>query len=704
MKTHQPARSTTGRAIRTFLAPGSRLGTVLLFASCLTPLTRAAAATETAEILPRHALAMRYYGNDAPWYERNIPFFDCSDADLTRVYYYRWQLYKSHLKDLGERGYIVTEFLNDVSWAFNPYQSLDDATAFHISEGRWLRDARYLDDYITFMYSGANDRHFSDAIAAATYGRFLVNADRAFAISNLGGMKRLYGQWSDHLDASKGLYHIPPIADATEYSIASIDASGGKDGFFGGDAFRPTINSFMFGNARAISRLSALAGDAAGAEAYAAKAAALKAKVQTDLWSEPLQHFIDRYTEHNQFVHYWDFIRGRELAGFVPWAFSLPDDNSRYAVSWRRLLSPQGFAGRFGLRTVEPSYEFYMRQYRYDQANGVKRPECQWNGPTWPFDNTLVLQAMANLLNDYAQNVVTVDDYMRLLKQYARQHFLNGEPDLQEDYNPDTGAVIVGLPRSHHYNHSAFNDLVIGGLAGLRPREDDALDINPLIPGSPDAPDSIAYFCLEDVPYHGHSVTVIYDRTGAHYGRGAGLQAYVDGRQVLKPSPLGRRTIPVPAPSVHPVARPIDLAGNFTKKGFPAASASVNNAVDEVYQAIDGRVWFFLNVRNYWTDAGSTAAEDWFSIDFGRERNISRVCLYFYGDGKAFRAPAGVRLQRWSGADWVDIEDTALSPQELVANGENTVAFPSLPTSKLRLVFLNPRPAAVALVEAKVFE
>ncbi len=52
---------------------------------------------------------------------------------------------------------------------------------------------------------------------------------------------------------------------------------------------------------------------------------------------------------------------------------------------------------------------------------------------------------MANLLNDYTQDVVHADDYVRLLKQCARQHYLNGEPDLQEDYNPDTGKVIVGL-------------------------------------------------------------------------------------------------------------------------------------------------------------------------------------------------------------------------------------------------------------------
>jgi hypothetical protein len=649
-------------------------------------------------ILPQHSLAVRYFGNDAPWYEKNIPFFECSDPDLTRIYYYRWELYKAHLKDVGTRGYIVTEFLNDVGWAWNPYQSLDDATAFHVNEGRWLKEKHYLDDYITFMYSGANDRHFSEAIAAAVYDRYLANGDRAFAIKNLEQMKHFYELWTNRYDTAKEMYFIEPLLDATEYTISSIDASGGKDGFRGGDAFRPTINSFMFGNATAISRLSALAGDTNGAAVFAAKAALLKDRVQTNLWSDSLQHFIDRYKANNQFVHYWDFIRGRELAGYVPWVYELPDHDSKYVESWRHLLAPDKFSGPFGLRTVEPGYEYYMRQSRYDRSDKTA-PECQWNGPSWPFDTTLVLAGMANLLNDYSQDIVHADDYVRLLKQYARQHYRNGEPDLQEDYNPDTGSVIVGLPRSHHYNHSGFNDLIITGLAGLRPRPDDVLEINPLI-----STKTISYFCLEDVPYHGRRVTILYDRDGKRYRRGAGLSVSVDGSCVVKPSPLGKQTTAIAPPRIIAASHPINVAVNFTKKGFPAAAASVHNTVEEMYQALDGRVWFFPNVRNYWSTDGSQATEDWFSLDFGAERKISSATLYFYADGTRFRTPASLRLQYWSQDEWHNVTGARATPSRPLANGENTVTFAPVTSSKFRILFANPHPAAIALVEAKVFE
>ena len=663
--------------------------------------SRVTAAEQGTSILPQTSLASRYFGNDASWFEKNIPFFDCSDPQITQIYYYRWQLYKAHLKDVGSRGYIVTEFLDDVGWTFNPYQSLNDATAFHINEGRWLRDNRYVDEYIDFMYSGGNDRHFSEAIAAAVYARYLVNGDRAFAKKNLESMKHIYELWADHYDASKGLYFIEPLLDATEYTISSIDASGGKDGFRFGDAFRPTINSFMFANAQAISKLAALAGDQNTAKVYAEKAAAIRDSVQTNLWNDGFQHFTDRYKANNEFVHYWDFIRGRELAGFVPWAFELPDANPKYNAAWEHLLATNQFAGPYGLRTVEPSYEYYMRQYRYETVKGKKQPECQWNGPTWPFDTTLALEAMANLLNVYTQNVVRADDYVRVLKQYTQQHYLNGQPDLQEDYNPDTGNVIVGLARSHHYNHSDYNDLIITGLVGLRPRADNILEINPLIPTDPNSTNAINYFCLENVPYHGQLVTTVYDRDGKHYKKDAGLSVYVNGRREPGPS---RRSIVLPDPVASKTPHPIDLAVNFQKKGLPTPSASINNSTNDLFQAVDGRVWFFPNVRNYWSNTGSQTNSDWYGLDFGADKKLRSVQLYFYANDTTFKAPAKCDIQYWANEKWMDVSDLSMMPNKILANGENTIMFHSVNTSKIRLLFTNPEHAAIALVEAKAFE
>jgi hypothetical protein len=689
----------------------SQVRRLLYAASALALLTIPAHGANTkrggTNILDQNALAAGHFGHDAPWYQENIPFFDCSDPKITEIYYYRWKVYKSHLRDLGARGYIVTEFLDDVSWSLKPYESLNDATGFHIHEGRWLRDRRYMDDYIDFMYHGGNDRHFSEAIADAAYSQYLVDTDRAFAVKNLEEMKRIYRQWDDHQDAGKGLYYIEPLLDATEYTISSIDASGGKDGFGGGDAFRPTINSFMFANALAISRLSALAGDAKSAREFASKAAALRDRIQQDLWSEDFQHFIDRYQVSNQFVRYWSFIRGRELAGYTPWYFELPSQNPKYASSWRHILDPNRLGGSAGIRTVEPSYEYYMRQYRYDREDGQDKKECQWNGPSWPFQTTLTLGGLANFLNDYPkQSVISSDDYVRLLRQYTDQHYRDGVTDLQEDYDPNTGRAIVGLNRSHHYNHSGYDDLVITGLAGLRPRADDILEVNPLVLTASKSKNPITYFCLENVAYHGRLITIVYDRDGKHYHRGSGLSIWADGRLLVKSAPLGRKTVKLPrqaAPLRRNSPPPANLAVNLTRNGFPVPSASANSDAANLYQAVDGRVWYYPEVRNYWTNLGSSNKSDWFSLDLGSVETVHSVRLYFYGDGVKFKAPVSAAIQYWTESEWMDAPEGKNAPLSPVENGETTISFLPIKTSRLRVVFPNLDKAAVALVEMKAY-
>jgi len=651
--------------------------------------------------IPRSAVARAHFGNDAGWYQENIPFFACSDRQIEDTYYYRWQLYKAHIRNIGKKGFVITEFLDNVGWDREPYCSLNDATGFHIYEGRWLADKRYIRGYIDFLYrGGGNDRHFSESIADAAWANHLVDPNPGFLRAQLPVMKHIFNLWDDHYDFAKGLYFIEPLLDATEYTISSIDASGAKDGFTGGHAFRPSINSYMYANAIAISRIAALDGDAATAAEFAATAERIKANVQRSLWNESFTHFTDRFQVNNAYVKYWDFIRGRELVGYVPWTFNLPDDDRKYAAAWLRLLDRAGFRGAFGLRTTEPSFEYYMRQYRYDKPTG--KPECQWNGPSWPFQTTQVLLAMANLLNNYSQEVVGAGDYLDLLRLYSRQHMQDGRFDLEEDFNPDTGAVIVGLDRSHHYNHSGYADLVITGLCGLRPRADDVLEINPLFPASGEG--RIDHLCLENVLYHGHRITVLYDRDGKKFGQGAGLSVFVDGRRVVEPGPLQKTTVPLPPAVTTEVDSRPNLAVNLTERGFPEVTASYTHGNDLPGKAVDGRTWYFPEMANCWSCVESTQPTDWLQIDFGRPQEIGEVRLSFLGDGAGVGAPRSYEIQRWDGRDWVAISGQVRTPANPTGNCTNIVRFTQVTTRMVRIVVTHKEPgSATAVTEVEVY-
>ncbi|WP_068082493.1 MGH1-like glycoside hydrolase domain-containing protein, partial [Novosphingobium rosa] len=644
--------------------------------------------------LDAQAVLAQRYGGDAAWYAGNIPLFASSDPQLDDVWYYRWALYRAHQRDTGEQGYLTTEFFDDVGWQREPWAGLNDASGFHIAEGRWLRQRRFAGDYIGYLYAhGGNDRHFSEAIADAVWGRYLADGDRAAVTRYLPEMQRIYAAWDDHFDKARGLYWIEPLLDATEYTVTSINASGGKDGFRGGDAFRPSINAYMVANARAISRIAALAGQGEQARLYADKAETLRKALLTDLWSPGLTHFVDRYKDSNAFVKAWDQIDQRELVGYLPWAYGVVGSDKGYDAAWRHLLDADQLGGPHGLRTAEPSYRYYMRQYRYDKDTGLR--ECQWNGPVWPFQTTQALMALATMLHDRGGDApVARAEYWRLLRQYAALHRqADGRLDLEEDYDPATGAPIVGLARSHHYFHSGFNDLVVTGLVGIVPSADDRLILDPLLPASGEGP---GWFALQDLPYHGHLLTVTYDRAGDHFHQGAGLKVWLDGRLAGQRATAGRMELAVPRKANPDQPHPIDLAVQLLRNGWPHVAASSGGDAEKLHQLVDGRISFFRELPNGWVSARDTTSE-WVGLSFEKpiEPRAMELALVS-GEGHALPTSATV----WTGGEghWRKLA-------QLRPDGRNIyrVALPGEATSALKVSFGKKPGTTLMVSEIKVF-
>lgn len=652
--------------------------------------------TNKQESLPDHtAIAREHFGNDYEWYVENIPFFECSDKQLEDVYYYRWKMYKAHIRSTGDNEYVITEFINHVSWDREPFCTINAAAMHHIYEGRWLRDDRYMNSDISYLYNqGGNDRRYSESVADASYARYLVNGDEKFVTALLDSMVDVYNGWYDHWDSTKQMYYIPAMPDATEYTIASIDASGGKDGFEGGDAFRPTINSYMYGNAVAISKIAALKNDGNTAEIFRARAEHLKTSVEKNLWNDSLRHFTDRYKIDNQYVHYWDFIRGRELAGMAPWYFNLPSTDNKFHLQWKQVTDTTRLLGKYGLRTNEPSYEFYFHQFLWHEG----KRGSQWNGPSWPYQTSQTLTGMANFLQNYNQSTITPADYLKLLRLYTQQHYLpSGEINLVENYDPNLGEPIVHYYWSNHYNHSSYNNLILSGLCGIQPEAGDSLTLHPLVD------DSIDYFRVSQLMYHGHKLTIIYDRDGSKYGAGKGLSVFVDGEKADVDSGNGKHRIRVGETIANTIEKqPVNLALNIRGKDLPKITASVNATPDSLNFAIDGRVWYFKEVHNRWTTFGSTAKSDWIQIDYGTPKDISTIKIYPIVDGRTFFTPDAVRIEAFINNEWKPLKIVSTNPQTFTGNRPNEFRFEKTGTNMIRVYFDHEK-SQIALSEIECY-
>jgi hypothetical protein len=453
--------------------------------------------------------------------KNNIPLFACPDEDFERTYYFRWWTYRKHVKRTAD-GYVITEFLPKVPWS-GKHNTISCPAGHHFYEGRWLHDPKYLDDYAVFWFQkGGSPRRYSFWAADALYARYKVRPDKKLITGLLDDLVRNYKEWEKSRLCEDGLFWQIDDRDGMEVSV-------------GGSGKRATINSYMYGDAVAISRIAGLAGRSDIVEEYASKAKKLRSLVHEKLWDDEARFFKtlprDRDTK----------VDVRELHGYTPWYFNLPEEGSGYEIAWKQLMDKEGFYAAFGPTTTEQRHPGFKISY--------KGHECQWNGPSWPLSTAVTLTAMANVLNDYRQDAITKADYFETLRIYTKSHTRKREdgkvvPWIDENLNPFSGDWISrtrlkswngggwnpgkgGKERGKDYNHSSYCDLIITGLVGLRPRADEIIEVNPLV-----GENTWDWFCLDNVLYHGKIITIIWDKTGKKFGRGKGLTVLADGKKI----------------------------------------------------------------------------------------------------------------------------------------------------------------------------
>jgi hypothetical protein len=616
------------------------------------------------------------------WYEANIPFVDVPDPEIRDTYYYRWRTFKEALKYTGPAdGWIVSEFLGPVGYSA-PSGGIDAAAGHHLYEGRWLRDGRYLDDYLDYWLTGAGSgpkpatedlnknttdwaHQYSFWAVDAAVARAEVSGDWRFLTERLPALRRQYEGWkATNFDAAKGVYWQTPVWDAMEYTAGSYQTA---NPYHGGDAYRPTINAYQYGDARALALIERKAGNRADADRLEVEAAKLATAAEKVLWDKQASFY-----KHVPLGG--TAIADREEIGFVPWYFHMAPP--RNAAAWAQLTDPQGFAAPYGPTTTERRSPWFMHEALPDC--------CRWDGPSWPFATSQTLTALANELIDYpAQPYVSAADYVNLLHSYAVTQRKNGRPYVAEAHHPDEDRWIYdGAGHSEDYNHSTFADLVLSGLLGIRPQAGDTVRIDPL------APTSWTHFAVENVAYHGHNLSITWDRDGTAYHRGSGFRVWIDGVLKLNRSAVGDVTIAVPAD--RSAARPelVDDLANVREAGYPAASASYTWSGDTATNAVDGQDFHLDVPSTRWTSYRSPNRSDWLAVDLGAATVVSDVRLDFYDDGGGVRVPDSYALQYQDlDGSWRDVPGQQRTPATPVARAINRILIdPPLTTDRLRVV------------------
>jgi hypothetical protein len=658
-----------------------------------------------AQILdPQKQLAAQTFwdNRDFDWYQANIPFFECPDAEINTTYYYRWELITKHLTyGSPNSGYSFTEFIDRPSWS-GTYGAISCPAGHQLYEVRWLRDPVYARDYAKYWFrtSGAQPRNYGTWLADGIGAVHQVHPDAALMKNLLPDMVKNYEGWEKRQFVPEaGLFWQNGHDDGMEFNINSRQTT---DILRGAPGYRPGFNAYMWADALAIARAARLAGDENLAKSYEEKAASIKKNLQTKLWDAkrefffPMSHREEKDKDGNvvqkgtltyQTGKYAGSPHGRELHAYIPWQFNMPD--AGYESAWKFLMDEKYFYAPFGPTTVE----------RNDPQFLLAKGCCWWSGQSWPFATAQTLKALANLLQNYDQKYVSRDDYVKLLRIFALSHRKDGKPYLAEALHPDTGSFEFhdAYNHSEHYFHSSFNDLIITGLVGLKPGENDALEIDPL------APAEWPYFALDNVPFRGNILSIVWDKDGKRYNRGAGLSVWAGKKKLAARKTLGKLALKIKA--VPEAAKPLrfNYAVNNDGDYFPRLTASFTNPKTPLNKINDGNYWYTIHPPNRWTTQGSPNQSDWLEIDFGTPRRIDTVKLAFLDDGKEILAPQSYTLEYFDGAAWQALPNQQRTPAAPQGHRFNRVTFGPREISKLRVVFTHAEGSFTGLSEIEAW-
>jgi hypothetical protein len=649
----------------------------------------------SAQLLDKQRLldAETFWDNrDWDWYKEQIPFFECPDPDINTTYYYRWELLTKHLTyGAPNSGYSFTEFIDRPFWS-GAYGAISCPAGHQLYEARWLRDPRIAHDYSRYWFRtpGAQPRNYSTWLADSVWAIHLVRNDPEFATDLLRDLVEHFQGWKNrHFVPEAGMFWQTGHDDGMEFNINSRQT---KDILRGAPGFRPSFNAYMWADAVAIARIAELAGDRQTADQFQHTADELKDLIQSQLWDKDRQFFfpMSRDREENeghvveprtltyQSGKFAGSRHGRELHGYVPWMFNLPDADRGFEAAWKFLMDPQYFYAPFGPTTVE----------RGDPQFLLQNWCCWWSGQSWPFATTQTLKALANVLHNYPNDLVTLEDYQNLFRIYTISHRKHGKPYLAEALHPETGSFEGhdGYNHSEHYFHSGYCDLLITGLVGLKPRTDNVLEVHPLAPADWD------YFALDDLIYHGHRVSICWDRDGSRYGQGPGLHLLVDGQRLASSERMERLTAELPprpttadSSRTAPATVPVNYAVNNDGDYYPRVTVSHTGANSSPSKLIDGNYWYHLHPPNRWTTADSPSARDWIELDFGRPRALHTLKLYFLDDGQGIVPPQNFSIDVWVDQEWLPLTDQQRNLDEPTGRRANVVRFPLQEITKLRI-------------------
>ena len=447
------------------LAPrASRVFRVVMAVHCSEATARIKAKEWHQQIRPLN----RHQAEYQQWFHDNIPYFYCPDRELTRTYYQYWHNIRRN------------QFAPDSP--FLPFPAISSGSAntstFAVALGnqavqlvrdvRWLRNPRIHQDFIRNFTLNMNQAGLYPAsisanavnyplydycgLTLAIWEAFLVQPDQQFLQEQLPLMERNVNAWRRIYDPDQDFLLTDHEFDSLAQQQSAQEIPDQRR-----VVEKVDLTSQFYGNTLALARALAATNQKARANHFFQLAEQIKTNLLSQMWDEQTKYFysIDATTHQP--------IKTRLIGGLYPFSFQLPD--LTHLPAWQPLIN------QINVKTADFSIQ-----------------------------NAFILSTMVQTLQHYSDSVITGEHFWQLFAtffQAQKRDWTAERPSLAFDF---TGDTLISENQSYRPDQQAgLVNLIITGIVGLVPTEEEKIVLHPLLPAS-----EWSYFVLERVPFKGH--------------------------------------------------------------------------------------------------------------------------------------------------------------------------------------------------------
>lgn len=660
------------------------------------------------------------------WWADNVPYFDVPDPAIKKHIYYRWWLMRFNYLDAdipgndfqfptsveGALGYnnaiVLTTpmFVDDLKYLGNPVYSFGP----WVSAGEVSRNRRYTDN-------PGDPENWSNSytqyISEAAWRSYQIHGGQPAIAGNLAryAEQDVQGQL-DFYDQDRN--------NLIEYDLGALtgnDADASSFHWKDGRLDR-TESAYVYSNALAAAQAYDTVGNTAKAAEMRAIATRIQQAVVNVLWNPQAKVLQHRHVPTNALVPW------KEINNFYPYSIGLMPNTAEYREALRLFANENEY----------PLFPFYTANQR-DKAAAAAAGKPGTNNFS-QINSTVQFRLFSSALRNYPSSHITPEMYKKLLYWNAWAQYIGGDtrwPDCNEfwaDWNPATKNIDY---RSwiHHTTLGSSNWTVVEDVMGLRPRNDDKVELSPINIGW-------SHFTVNNLRYRNSDLSIVWDDPAdgvvRYPGVPQGYSVYINGTRAVTIDRLvpavwdprtGAVTFPgqagtvlhstavpgmqAPGQVLHTGARMVDM---FAKAGVnlpsggqnlatgATASASYTASGTTTAAAADG---FTIN-EPFWGSKGSPNAQDSYELNLGSAKTFDDIRVHFRADKAVggYAEPAMYQIQYFDGTTWITVPGQAKTPAAPRAN-YNRVRFPAITAQRVRVVMTHQPGLRTGLTEVKIF-